>query len=115
MTVITLDIETVPAQREDLRQLAAEGVRPPGTLKKSESIAEWEATQRAAAVEQAVESTSFDGGLGQIVVIGWAVDDQAAQSERQQAGNAAFKEPAHQPRCHDDRVGPKGPPHAARA
>lgn len=80
MTIITIDLETIPAQRDELRQMVAEGVRPPGTLKKAESIAEWEATQRAAAVEQAVESTSFDGGLGQIVVIGWAVDDQAAQS-----------------------------------
>ena len=78
--IVTLDIETIPAQRDDLRELVAAGVKPPGTLKKADIIAEWEKTQRAAAVEDAIGATSFDGGMGQIVVIGWAIDSEPAQS-----------------------------------
>lgn len=80
MTTIYLDIETIPAQRDDMRALAAEGVRPPGTLRKAESIAAWERDERPAAELAAVQATSFDGGLGQLVVIGWAIGNAASQS-----------------------------------
>lgn len=82
MTTLYLDIETIPAQRDDMRALAAEGVKPPGNLRKPESIAAWERDERPAAEQAAIDATSLDGGLGQIVCIGWAVDDEPAQSVR---------------------------------
>lgn len=73
--IVTLDIETVPTQLPWARIDLAAAVKPPATLKKPDSIAAWEASERSAAEQEAIERTSFDGGLGQIVVIGWAVDD----------------------------------------
>lgn len=78
--ILTIDIETVPTQLAWAHADLAEGVRPPATLKKAESIAEWEANSRAAAVQEVIDRTSFDGGLGQVVVIGWAIDDKPAES-----------------------------------
>lgn len=80
MSTIYLDIETVPSQAPDIRAELARDIKPPGTLKKPESIAEWEAASKPGAVEEAYLKTSFDGGAGQIVCIGWAVDDGPAQS-----------------------------------
>jgi hypothetical protein len=78
--IITLDIETVRLQSEDLRGDVLAGVRPPAALKKPESIAAWERDERAAAEQEAIERTSFDGGYGQVCCIGWAIDDQPSES-----------------------------------
>lgn len=80
MTSLYLDIETIPTQRADQRALVAAGVKPPATLKNALTIAEWEEKRRPEATEDAINATSFDGGLGQIICIGWAVDDEPAQS-----------------------------------
>lgn len=72
---ITLDIETIPGQAPGLREELAAAVKPPGTFKKAESIAAWFAENREAEAEQAWLATSLDGGLGQVCVIGYAVDD----------------------------------------
>ena len=77
---ITFDIETVPCQHLGIRAELSADIKPPAVLKKAESIAEWERESRPGAVEEAWLRTSFDGGLGQIVVIGWAVDDGDIQS-----------------------------------
>ena len=37
--ILTLDIETVPAQRPDVRDEIAAGIKPPPTYRKPESIA----------------------------------------------------------------------------
>lgn len=78
--IIAIDIETIPTQRDDLRAIVAAGVKPPATLKNALTLAEWEEKRRPEAVEDAIAATSLDGGLGQIVCIGWAVDDEPAQS-----------------------------------
>lgn len=81
MTILTIDIETVPTQLAWVRDDIAATIKAPGTLKKPESIAEWERESKPAAVEEAVQKTSFDGTYGQIVCIGWAIDDDDPQSE----------------------------------
>lgn len=70
-----LDIETIPAQSPDARDLIAETIKPPANYKKAETIAEWEKNEKPAAVEDAWRKTSFDGALGQLAVIGAALDD----------------------------------------
>lgn len=80
MTTITFDIETVPAQAPWVREELLAAVKAPGTFKKPESIAQWLAENREAEAEDAWLKTSFDGGLGQIVCIGFAINDDAPTS-----------------------------------
>ena len=98
MSTIVIDIETVPAQRpehieaitdEQTTKLSAalEAVKAPGNYKDAAKIAEYILAEQNklkdahdAAVEQAVLKTSFDGGYGQVICIGWSVDDAPAQS-----------------------------------
>lgn len=70
-----LDIETIPSQRADVRDMIADTIKPPGTYKKAETIAEWEKNDEPAAIEESLRKTSLDGAFGQIVVIGAAIDD----------------------------------------
>lgn len=73
---IYVDIETVPAQDPAVRAELAAAVTAPAQYKKPESIAEWLAANREAEAEAAWLKTSFDGGVGQVCVIGWAVEDE---------------------------------------
>ena len=95
---IFFDIETIPVQDADQiaglvadmeakRDQAKLEAKAPGNYKKPEAIEQYIADARAAldadheaAVKQAIERTSFDGGLGQVVCIGWAVEDELAMS-----------------------------------
>lgn len=70
-----LDIETIPTQRDDVRDKIASGVTPPGNITKAESIAAWEADKKPGAVLEAVAKTSFDGAFGHVCCIGWAIND----------------------------------------
>lgn len=75
-----MDIETIPAQAPWVREELAAAVTAPGQFKKPESIAEWLAENRDKEADAAWLKTSFDGGVGQIVCIGWAVDEEAPLS-----------------------------------
>lgn len=77
---ITLDIETLPCEAPEVIADLAAGIKPPGSMKKAETIAKWEAEEKPAAVEEALRKTSFDGTYGRILCIGWAVDDEEPQS-----------------------------------
>ena len=70
-----LDIETIPSQSAGVRAAVARDISPPGSYKKPESIAEWEATQKPAIVDAAMAKTSLDGAYGHLACIGWAIDD----------------------------------------
>ena len=74
-----IDIETIPSQLPDARDLVRETIKPPGTLKKAESIAAWWEAEAASATEFAYRKQSLDGGLaGQIVSIAIATCDDDA-------------------------------------
>ncbi len=68
-TIITLDIETIPSQREDVREYIAATVTHPGNIKKAETIAAWNENEKPAAVDEAVSKTSLDGAFGQVVCV----------------------------------------------
>jgi len=70
-----LDIETVPSDRADIREYVASSVTPPGTMKKAETIAKWEAEEKPQAIEDALAKCSFDGAFGRVVCVCFAVDD----------------------------------------
>jgi hypothetical protein len=77
---IYLDIETIPAQRKEIADYIAAMVKPPGQMKKAETIAKWEAEEKAAAVEQRLLSTSFDGAFGELIVASFAIGEQDPQT-----------------------------------
>ena len=76
---ITLDVETVPSQKPGARDHIRASVKPPGTLKKAESIAAWWKDDSEAALEEAYRKQSLDGGLaGEIIsiaIVGNNLDD----------------------------------------
>lgn len=72
---VYLDIETIPCQQSDIVEKIAQEVKPPATMKKAETIAQWEETEKPGAVLEAVQKTALDGTFGQIVCIGYAFDD----------------------------------------
>ena len=72
---IFLDIETIPCQRPDVIQRFRDDVKPPGNIKKPESIEAWLAENRDTAAAEAIAKTSFDPSLGHICTIAWATDD----------------------------------------
>jgi hypothetical protein len=75
MINVYLDIETIPAQSPAYRDKVRAGVKPPGNIKKPESIAAWMAENADAAIDETVAKTSFDPAAGHICCIGWAVGD----------------------------------------
>jgi predicted PolB exonuclease-like 3'-5' exonuclease len=77
---LTFDVETIPSQAPGALDEFRAAVQAPAQYKKADSIAAWLAENRDAEAEAAWLKTSFDGGAGQIVVIGFAVDDDAAHS-----------------------------------
>jgi hypothetical protein len=80
MTKITLDIETIPAQGQAAHEYIAKTVKPPKTMKVKATIDKWHAEDKAGAIIEEIGKTSFDGAFGQIVCIGFAIDDSEAIS-----------------------------------
>ncbi len=71
-----LDIETLPTNRQDVREYIAAGVTHPGNISKVETIAKWNEESRPGAIEDAVARTGLDGSFGRICVIGFALGDE---------------------------------------
>ncbi|RCX09801.1 hypothetical protein [Extensimonas vulgaris] len=78
MTILHIDLETVPSQHPDAREQARQSVRPPGTLKREDSIATWWAESGPAAVEDAYRRQALDPAAGEVCCVGFALDDADA-------------------------------------
>jgi 3'-5' exonuclease len=90
MTPFYFDIETIPAQAPDVRAEIAASITAPAQYKKQESIDAWLAENREPETEDRWLKTSFDGGVGHMVCIGWAVGDGPVYCYSvSRAGNAA--------------------------
>lgn len=72
---IYLDIETIPSQRNDVRDRIWSAVHPPGNYTKPESREKWIAENRDKVAEEEWRRTALDGGYGEIVCVCFAVDD----------------------------------------
>lgn len=72
---VFLDIETIQTQNQAHIDRIASTIKPPATMKKVETIAEWEKNDKQSAIDEAVAKTGLDGAYGQIVCIGYAFDD----------------------------------------
>lgn len=73
---IFLDVETVPSQHPEALAEVRATLKPPGTLKKAESVAAWWANEADAAAEEAHRKQSLDGGTkGEIISIAAVTED----------------------------------------
>lgn len=75
MTPVYLDIETLPSQSAEYRAKVREGIKPPSTIKKPESILAWLDENAETATDEAVAKTSLDPAHGHICTIGYAIAD----------------------------------------
>jgi hypothetical protein len=75
MTPVYLDLESIPSQSADYRSKVREGIKPPGTIKKPESILQWLDENAESATNEAVAKTSFDPAYGHICCLSYAIDD----------------------------------------
>lgn len=80
MRTLYFDLETIPAQGEDIRAIVASTVKPPAQMKKTDTIAAWEKDGKPQAIADAIAKTSFNGAFGHVCCIGWALDDDPVQS-----------------------------------
>lgn len=71
-----LDIETIPGQEPELRERIAKDILPPGNIKKEDTIAKWYEEVKPGLVEKAWRDTALDPTHGEIICIGFAVDDK---------------------------------------
>lgn len=75
MTILHIDIETIPSQLQWVKDDIKSKIKPPGNIKKQESIDKWMAENADQAAEEQWLKTSFNGAVGEIVAIAWAFDD----------------------------------------
>jgi 3'-5' exonuclease len=80
MIDLFIDIETIPNQSSEYRAQVRESIKPPGNIKKPESIATWLAENAETATDEVIAKTSFDLAAGHIACIGWAVGDDQLHS-----------------------------------
>ena len=74
--IIFVDLETIPSQKTGARDHCRASIKPPGTLKKPESIASWWKDEADSAVEDVYRRQSLDGGAqGEIVSIACAMEE----------------------------------------
>lgn len=77
---IYIDIETIPSQAPDARELARQGVKPPATHKKPETIEKWWAEEGETAVEDAYRKQALDGATGEVCAVAFADEDMEPAS-----------------------------------
>lgn len=71
-----IDVETIPSQHPDALVEVRANLKPPGTLKKAESIVAWWANDATAAAEEAHRKQALDGGtMGEIISIACVTED----------------------------------------
>lgn len=68
---IYFDIETIPTQSEHLKNHVQTNLTPPANYKKQETIDAWIEENK----DLAYRKTALNGGFGQIVCIGYAIND----------------------------------------
>lgn len=75
-----LDIETIPTSDPQVKADIAASVKPPASMKKPDTIAEWEMNAKPALVDQAVSKSALNGAQGSICCIAFAWNDETVVS-----------------------------------
>jgi len=79
MDLLWFDIETLPSDDPVVHSLLTAKIKAPGSMKKPETIAQWEKEEKPILVEEAIAKTSFDGSYGSVCCISWAFGDLPAE------------------------------------
>lgn len=79
MINVYLDLETGPTRDPELINEIAAGVTAPAQYKKPESIEAWMAENGARAKDEAIAKTALDGTYGELLCIGYAIEDRRAR------------------------------------
>lgn len=79
MKKLYVDIETIPCQKPGLLEEIRATIQPPGNISKPETIAKWMAENADEAAEDAYRKTALNGTMGEIICIGYAIDDAPVQ------------------------------------
>lgn len=80
MATLVMDLETLPCTDPQIIADIHASIKPPGNLKKAETIAQWWETEGEQAKADAVAKTGLDGTFGRICCIGFAFNDEPAQA-----------------------------------
>ena len=80
MSLIFLDIETIPCNDNKVIEQLQDAITPPGNITKDETKLKWLEQNLEAELDKAVRKTALDGLYGQILSISWAIDDSEIYS-----------------------------------
>ena len=75
MGILHIDIETIPSQKYGALAAVRENIKPPATMSVKGTIDKWYAEKADDAAMELYRKQSFDGALGEIISIAWALDD----------------------------------------
>lgn len=75
-----IDIETIPSQKAWVRDEIAKKITHPARMSKPETIKKWEEESKESEIEEKLLKTSFDGSVGEIICISYAVNDEKPKS-----------------------------------
>lgn len=73
--MLTFDLETLPSDNPEVIKRIAATIKPPGNIKKSDSIKTWMDENYDAALKEAVAKTALDGAYGRVACISWRHDN----------------------------------------
>jgi len=80
MSLIFIDIETLPTNDENIIEQIKKSIEPPGNYSKPETIAKWLDENRDNEADKLIRKTALDGLYGQILSISWAIGDGSVNS-----------------------------------
>lgn len=86
MNTLYLDLETIPSQKPGARDEIRRSLTPPASMTKQETIDKWWSEKADEVVEEKYLKTSLDGARGEIVVLGFAIDDREPESLQRVVG-----------------------------
>lgn len=74
--ILFFDIETLPSTDKQVIERIASTIRPPGNIKKKESIDAWMEENYEQALKEKIHETGLNGAYGRVACIAWANKEQ---------------------------------------
>ena len=88
MKTLVIDLETICSQRPGALEEIRANIKAPGNMSKPETIAAWMRDNADTAAEEAWKKTALDGSQGEIICIGFAVDDAEPKTASRRLGES---------------------------
>lgn len=86
------DIETIPSKDKQVIERIASTIRPPGNIKKKESVDAWMAENYEQALKEKIHETGLNGAYGSVACIGYAYQDKLSCSSKDMSERDAIKD-----------------------